>query len=181
MIVKKGFVPWNKGKKNCYTEETLKKMSDAKKGLPPWNKGQKQPLEWKKCTICGKDYFKKTNKKGWEKSKFCSRQCCGKYLSIFKRGKNHSGYKDGKIHHYSTGYVELTKNRQLEHRYVAEKHLKRKLSKSEPVHHINGIKDDNRIENLYLFKSHSKHAIYHFLSKNNKVEKITKSNISGIE
>jgi G:T-mismatch repair DNA endonuclease (very short patch repair protein) len=30
---------WNKGKKNCYSEETIKKMSDAKKGCIPWNRG----------------------------------------------------------------------------------------------------------------------------------------------
>lgn len=32
-IAKKGQTPWNKGKKNCYTEETIKRMSEARKGM----------------------------------------------------------------------------------------------------------------------------------------------------
>lgn len=71
-------------------------------------------------------------------------------------GPNHKSWKGGRGKN-AHGYVVLRKYGKiyLEHRVVMEEHLGRKLKKPETVHHINGKRDDNRIENLELWtKAH---------------------------
>jgi hypothetical protein len=55
----------------------------------------------------------------------------------------------------------------LEHRMIIQAAIGRKLSKDEDVHHINEIRDDNRIENLQIM-SKSDHTRHHNKFKQRK-------------
>ena len=61
------------------------------------------------------------------------------------------------------GYVMVRRNGGYErrNRVVVEEHIGRSLSSKEVVHHINGRKNDDRIENLYLCATKSEHNAIH--------------------
>ena len=50
---------------------------------------------------------------------------------------------------------------ELEHALVVEKQIGRRLFPGEQVHHINGVRDDNRPENLHLCRGVSEHSTAH--------------------
>lgn len=82
----------------------------------------------------------------------------GKYASRFMGGRylNHKGY----VCLYMPEYKWCHKGGWIqEHRYVMQEHLGKRLLPKEHVHHINGVKTDNRIENLMVMgaSEHSKH------------------------
>lgn len=111
----------------------------------------------KHCEYCGKNFFTKMAhiKQGW--GRYCSQSCNKKANPIdpstitYFYGKNHHNWKNGKTTH-SAGYIllNISGTKLYEHRVVMEKHLGRKLDKREQVHHINGNKQDNRLENLKI-------------------------------
>jgi uncharacterized protein (DUF1330 family) len=101
--------------------------------------------------------------------RFCSRACTyagnkGERANSWKGGRytNDQGYvlvtvRDHPYAQKHHGYVP-------EHRLVMEQQLGRYLTKGETVHHINGNRSDNRVENLQLRSGqHGKGAAYRCL------------------
>jgi hypothetical protein len=80
---------------------------------------------------------------------------------IDERGYVRVKVGEGKHPHANRGVV-------LAHRLVMEGHLGRFLEPSEVVHHINEIKTDNRLENLYLC-SQEEHVQIHNRGRHNSL------------
>ena len=90
----------------------------------------------------------------------------------FKKGmfsrENHRAWKGGRRENVmgyvvvnSPGHPRAYRNEVYEHIIVAEKKIGRFLEEGEVVHHINGIKNDNRSENLIVFKNNAEHMKAH--------------------
>lgn len=128
--------------------------------------GKRKPAPERNCLQCGKalteriTYRKSGPNAGKIHSRrtpwfYCSQECVGIAAHLREVAKPHRGWFVDKA-----GYIILNggpkgkikyKYRQPEHRAVMEKVLGRKLEPHETVHHKNGIRTDNRPENLELW------------------------------
>lgn len=100
-----------------------------------------------------------------------------KYVEGHNKGEFHANFKGGRVRH-SNGYIMILqpdhpycngKGYVMEHRLVMEEYLGRYLTKKEDVHHLNGIKTDNGIENLQIVSKSEHGKITHpIIDKSNR-------------
>lgn len=81
----------------------------------------------------------------------------------WKGGRNID--KNGYVLLYNPAHPNARGRYVLEHRLVMEQKLGRLLKRTEVVHHINGNKQDNRIENLELFSENGEHLRHELAGK----------------
>jgi len=118
----------------------------------------------KKCLTCGKSFKIIPSRKNF--AKFCSYKCYWKAM----KGKNHWNWKSGHIDKRGYKIIYVNSKPTREQRFVMEKYLKRALKKREIVHHINGNKIDNRIENLKVMSNSEHRKLHIILEKQSKIK-----------
>jgi len=174
--ISKGRVPWNKGRKTGIpawnkglTKETdgrMKKISEANKGRVGNRLGKPHSEETKKKM--GK-IIKKQYKSGRKLSSAIFKkghqvpQKCIDALKFFKLNNPHGSNWKGGVTITKNGYrmILTTEGKhELEHRLVWKKH-NGDILKGYVIHHTNGNKTDNRIENLQMM-NRSCHSNFHY-------------------
>jgi len=119
-----------------------------------------------KCDYCGKTSYRTYVLTVRAKRHFCDIDCRTEFEKAIE---NRPAWKGGQVkmldyvflkvvgHPFSNdcGYVKRS-------RLVMEQYLDRYLTSEETIHHINGIRDDDRLENLMLFANQGEHKTYHY-------------------
>lgn len=107
------------------------------------------------CSCCGIKFT--SYRSGKSGLRFCSQDCSKKYM----KGENSLAFISGTTIN-SAGYkcIKVGDKYLYEHRLIMEEFLNRKLNKDEVVHHKDGNKLNNNLNNLELMTKHE-HDIFH--------------------
>lgn len=116
------------------------------------------------CVECGKRFDVQVNQADRYNVKYCSRACKGAGKRRQLLGAGAPWYKGGFVGRHGYKVISVDSKKYLEHRYVMAQHLDRPLTKAETVHHIDGNKLNNDINNLQLM-SYRDHQLLHWKQK----------------
>lgn len=149
-----------------HSAETKRKQSEAHKGKKHSEEHRRKNSEAHKDRKLSEETKRKISES--LKRKKYSKENRRKFSEAFVGNKN-SNWKGGK-EKTSDGYIGIlcrthphvdVRGYVMEHRLIMESYIGRVLLPTEIVHHINGIRHDNRIENLMLFSSNGQHQKFH--------------------
>ena len=123
---------------------------------------------WVACIDCRKERWVKLlqGKATYSRCYDCKKE------NQFTHSANNPCWRGGR--RYANGYISILLGKEdffsptadlrgyiKEHRLVMARHLGRNLHSFEIIHHKNGIRDDNRLENLELTTSGAHHIAHH--------------------
>lgn len=122
------------------------------------------------CPDCGKE--RSMTLGDFNRGRRKTRQCLSCYNKFNDKARRGTSLPNGEIIHdgyvliYSPGHPRATNKVYVKRAIlVMEKYLGRNLTHAENVHHINGQKDDDRIENLIIL-TNSEHGKIHGKERN---------------
>lgn len=122
----------------CWQASYRRRKAEARPGRAP------RVAPDRRCENCGESFQPHP---GASAARFCSKACYHEH----GRGERAAAFKGGRTIN-SQGYVRVLVDGRYraEHRVVMERKLGRSMLPGESVHHRNGVRDDNRPENLEL-------------------------------